>query len=470
MSFYPAKILGLLFVLLGSQPVKAELPAEQTVETIVLGGGVGALTSAVYLARSGITPVVIEGHAPGGTITQSLKVQNWPGEIEISGYDLTEKIRKQAQENGAVLASEEVVSVDFSQKPFLIVTQDVIDKSKKKLYRAHSCIIAMGAKSNLLQIPGESEYWSKGVYNCAVCDGALYKNKTVAVIGGGDAAILEADYLSQIAKKVYVLVRKDKLKGFERQRAENVLKRSNVEVLYDTIATEICGDKEKIQGIAIQNLKTEQNAILDLDAVFLAIGSTPNSQLFQNQLDLDASGYIILKKDMETSIPGVFAIGDIIDPIYRQAISAAGDGAKAAIQAHKHVSAAQGTKESLPKLSGSMIPKERSKKYEEGIVLEVIDKEQLSKILQSARIPVLVDFYATWCGPCRYLTPYFESWAKELKGKVLFCKVNVDKAQDLSAFYQIRAMPTMIIFDEKGKEKERQIGSNNIISYVKDLK
>lgn len=453
------KKIGLSVFLLLSVYVRAELPVQQA-DVVILGGGIGALTSAIYLARSGVIPIVIEGRSPGGTITQSYKVQNWPGEIEITGWDLTDKIKKQALQNGVILLEEEVLSVDFSKRPFLITTQENIDPTKKKELRANSCIVAMGAASNYLGVPGEMQYWSKGVYNCAVCDGSLYKDKTVAVVGGGDAAVLEAEYLSGIAKKVYVIVRKGELKGFEKGREKDLLQKGNIDILYYTTVQEIKGDEKTVEVLVLQDARTKEEKLLAVDGVFLAIGAKPNTALFENKLELDTSGYIILKKDLETSVPGVYAIGDIIDPVYKQAISAAGDGAKAAIQAHRYLI------EHKQQAQSSSV---RSSAKSKGVVIEITNREQLQKLFSSHQL-IIVDFYATWCGPCRYLSPFFDKWASDFKDKAVFCKVNVDTAPDLAALYQIQGMPTVLVFEGGERVSKRKVGTQEIITYVNSLR
>lgn len=427
---------------------------EQKVDVLVLGSGVGGLTSSIYLARSGLKPLVIEGSVLGGAITQSNGVQNWPGEFDITGFDLIEKIRSQAEKNGVVLSQEEVISADLSSKPYSFTLQNIYDSSKKRKVLSDLCIIATGAKPRKLEIPGEATYWSKGVYTCAVCDGSLYKNQVVAVVGGGDSAVLEADYLSGIAKKVYLLVRKDKLKGMEKNRSEQLATRPNIEIVYDVQVQEIAGSESALEKISILH-KSGKKEELAVDAVFLAIGAIPNTQIFASQLELDPEGYIVLKKNCETSVPGVFAIGDVTDPIFKQAISAAGDGAKAAIQAQMAFSVKQ----------PALVEKKLTAQ-----VIEIKDVRHFKEILKESKVPVIIDFYATWCGPCRYLSPFMDGWAKELDGKVCICKVNVDEAADMASFYKIRSMPTVIQVDSQGKEIARKVGPQDIIQYVNGLK
>ncbi len=438
----------------------ASLPEYKT-DVVVLGGGIGGLTAAIYLARGGIPPLVIEGKVPGGAIIQSKKVQNWPGDIEISGFDLIEKIRMQAEKNGAILSHEEMVSIDLSSRPFSIIVQDVYDSTKQRKIIADACIIAMGTKTQLLGAIGEKKYESQGVYTCAVCDGPLYRDKIVSVVGGGDASVLEADYLSGIAKKVYVLVRGSQLKGIEATRKENLFKKENVEILYNTEIVEIKGSDSAVEKIVIQNKAMDQRE-LDVDAVFLAIGAIPNTQLLEGQIELDDKGYIIHKNNLETSVSGVFAVGDVTDPVFKQAISAGGEGAKAAIQAQSYLSSHK--KRPTPKFV------EQRPQYPVGQVIEINSLNQLQEIFKSSQIPIIVDFYATWCSPCRYLSPFIDTWAKELQDKVLVCKVNIDTARDVAGLYNIRSMPTVVHMDAQGREITRKVGPQEIIKHVNSLK
>ncbi|MCX6990423.1 MAG: FAD-dependent oxidoreductase [Chlamydiae bacterium] len=428
---------------------------------VIIGGGVGALTSAIYLARSGVIPIVIEGRIPGGALSQSPKVQNWPGEFEISGMDLMDKIRSQAIQNGVVFLQEEVTDVDLSKRPFKITSRDVYDPSKTHVLEADSCIIATGSEAKRLHVKGEDEYWSKGVYSCAICDGSLYKGQIVAVIGGGDAALTEAEYLSLIAKKVYVIVRKDTLRANEKQREAMLRTLPNVEFLFESEIQEIKGSDDAVNQVVL--VKKGELRSLDIDAVFLAIGSRPNSELFTGQLKLDPNGYIKVINDVETTVAGVYAIGDIADPYFKQAISAAGDGAKAALKAHNFLLTAP-----KPQIITSQTSK-KSSSYS-GKVIEVTSYEHFQKELKEASTTVLVDFYATWCGPCRQLSPKLEEFAKELQGKAKILKVNIESCEDLAMLYQIRSMPTLVVIDNSGKQVGRKTGTKDIIDYIKTLK
>jgi len=425
---------------------------------VILGGGVGSLTSALYLGRAGLNPLVIEGPTPGGLLTQSHSVQNWPGVLEIQGAQLTDKMREQAEANGARFLSEEVIAVNFSQRPYTITTRALDGSGKTHEIQTESLIIAMGTKPNFLGIAGEQAYWGKGVTNCAICDGSLYKDKVVGVVGGGDSAVLEALYLSNIAKQVHVFVRKGALKGSEETRLSALKEKSNITFHYNTVVQEVRGNGQNVTGVTTSSGKT-----VDLDGVFLAIGSTPNTKLFENVLKLDERGYIALQKDQQTSLSGIYAIGDIVDPVYKQAVSAAGDGAKAALQAQQYLS------DRVNHLAKQTVVKKVQTKDVAHEVIEIVSLEQFQNELANSDIPVFVDFYATWCGPCKRVSPMIDTSAGVLAGKVKFLKVNVDTFADLSGSYNVRAMPTVVLLDPSGQELDRKVGLDQIAELLQQL-
>jgi thioredoxin reductase (NADPH) len=442
-----------------------QMCAEEVYPVVILGGGVGALTSAIYLGRAGITPLVIEGPKKGGAIAQSPHVQNWPGEIQISGLDLVDKIYNQAEYNGAHFIAEEVIAVDFRHHPFTITLRDLFTPAKTRKIFTNACIIAMGSNPNLLGVPGEELYWTRGVYNCAVCDGALYKNKVVAIVGGGDAAILEAEHLANITEKVYILVRKDKFRALEEKRLQELIKRANVEVLFNTTVQEIQGDGEKVTHLVIR--QSDKKCTLDVAALFLAIGAKPNSEIFHDQLEMDTQGYILLKNDQETSIKGVFAIGDIVDPIYKQAVIAAGQGAIAACQVTQKTG--KSTEPTQTATSGSSSADASSPKLQKGKAIEIVSLEHFKKEVRLGSTPIFIDFYATWCGPCRTLGPMIDKWAKEYAGKARFFKVNVDNQEEIVDLFNIRAMPTLVVLNKEGKEVSKKIGTQEIVQFMNKI-
>jgi thioredoxin reductase (NADPH) len=458
--------LNLLLTLLMAPNLCAEAQEEEH-PVVILGGGVAALTSSIYLARAGVPPVVITGPFIGGTITQSHHVQNWPGEISIPGVELGDRVKRQAEQNGAILAPEVVLSVDLSKRPFLITTKPIFGSDEQmKQYKAQSIIIALGATPNLLNIPGETGkdgYWSRGVYSCAVCDGSLYKDKIVAVVGGGDSALIEAQYLSNIAEKVHIFVRRDEFRTVEKGRMKEILSRPNIEVHFKTVIKEIKGDGQKATRLVVYDSSIEATSEVSIDALFLAIGSRPNTGLFRNQLELDSQGYIVLKKHQMTSIEGIYAIGDVSDPEFKQAISAAGDAAKAALQAQKF-------------LASHVIPSAKTepfavvqKKPEMRKAIEITSKDHFERELREAKGIVFVDFYSTFCGPCRTFSPLYEAWAKEYGGKIRFLKVNSERARELFERYQIQGVPTLLILDEKGNVIRKSVGLKEITDVEKHL-
>jgi|SRR5579862_1349161 len=456
-------LLSITLFIFVSSFLSSQEVEEERCPVVILGGGMGALTSATYLARAGIPPIVITGPVIGGTITLSTEVQNWPGEITISGDALSEKLYKQAEFNGAILRSEIVVSVDFSQRPFTIVTKPVFSDGNDgvKKYKTDACIIALGATPNLLNVPGEMKYWTRGVYTCAVCDGSLYKDKIVAVVGGGDSALVEAQYLSNIAKKVYLIVRADQMRTVEKRRSQEILSRSNIEVLYETTVKEIKGEGEKMTRLLLQSNRKNVLWEIETDALFLAIGSKPNTELFLNQLDLDKGNYIALKKNQQTSIEGVYAIGDVADPEFKQAVSAAGDGAKAALQAQQFLAS-----NSFPLEKKDITVASPTNKPN---VIEISSREQFDKELKEANGPIFVDFYTPRCGPCRMFGPLYDSWAKDFNGQIKFLKVNAETVEELFNVYHINVVPTLIIFDSKGEVVRKSTGSREIAKIEKCL-
>ncbi|MEI8301488.1 MAG: FAD-dependent oxidoreductase, partial [Chlamydiota bacterium] len=427
------------------------IAAEKIYDTVIIGGGIGGLTSALYLSRAGVSPLVIEGDKPGGALAQSPKVQNWPAELDIAGAALVAKIKNQVEANGAQFLNEKVIGIDLSKRPFTLTTRPIFGLSTPRVIKTQTAIIAMGSNPRLLNVPGEKTYFSKGVYSCAVCDGSLYKNKIVAVIGGGDAAITEAHYLAGIAKKVFVIVRGQAFKTLENARRDALLTKSNVEVMYQTTVQEIKGDKNQVTSIALLSQKPSTVAV---DAVFLAIGSIPNSTLLKNQIELDKQGFVILKNFQETSLPGVYAVGDIADPVFQQAISAAGDGAKAAIQAKAYLSSLPATEQ--------LVNINASSKQPTAEIIEIQDTAQHNKAIKSSELPILIDFDATWCGPCNQFTPIYKKLADTFAGKIKFLKVNIDTNQELAHLYKIQGIPTLVVLDTKGNLIAKKTGTYEI--------
>jgi thioredoxin reductase (NADPH) len=302
---------------------------------IIIGSGPAGLTSAVYTARANLNPLMIEGEEAGGQLMTTTEVENFPGfEHGVTGPALIDLIRKQAQRFGTRFITRNVTKVDFSSRPFKVwIGND--------LYQSKSIIISTGASAKYLGLASEKKYMNRGVSACATCDGAFYKNVEVGVIGGGDTAMEEAQFLTRFASKVYVIHRRDSFRA-SKIMADRVLKHPKIQVLWNKEVTEVLGNDLSMNGVILKDLATGQSSQMKLDGLFLAIGHKPNTDLFKGILDLNEIGYINTKPGSSyTNIPGVFAAGDVQDPTYRQAITAAGTGCMAAIDAERWLEAQQ---------------------------------------------------------------------------------------------------------------------------------
>ena len=303
-------------------------------KVIIIGSGPAGLTAAVYAARANLEPLVFEGSQPGGQLTITTDVENFPGFPDgIMGPELMDHMRKQAVRFGATCEYKTVTKTDFSVNPFRVWVND--DE-----YTADTIVISTGASARLLGLDSEKELMGHGVSACATCDGFFFKNKEVAVVGGGNAAVEEAMFLTKFASKVKLIHRRDSLRA-EKMLQKKLMENKKIEIIWDSVVEDVLGDKDpkNVKGIKIKNVKTNETQELKLDGVFIAIGHDPATQLFKDQLEMDKEGYLITKADStETNVPGVFAAGDVKDKIFRQAVTAAGMGCMAALEAEKHLS------------------------------------------------------------------------------------------------------------------------------------
>ena len=308
----------------------------EKVRCLILGSGPAGYTAAIYLSRANLAPVLYEGVQPGGQLTTTTDIENFPGYPNgINGTQMMEEFKQQALRFGAEMRRGVATTADLSQRPFKITIDG------EKIIEAETLIIATGATAKYLGLPDEIKYAGMGVSACATCDGFFYRKKTVAVVGGGDTACEEAAYLSELASKVYLIVRKDHLRG-SKVMQDRVFEKPNIEVLFKHNATGLFGETG-VEGVhLVKNLGEESEMRYDLpiDGFFLAIGHHPNSDIFKEYLDTDETGYIVTSPNRPlTNVEGVFAAGDVADPLYRQAITAAASGCKAAIEAERFLAA-----------------------------------------------------------------------------------------------------------------------------------
>jgi thioredoxin reductase (NADPH) len=309
--------------------------AAQHHRLIILGSGPAGYTAAVYAARAALTPVIIAGIEVGGQMTTTTDVDNWPGDDQgVMGPELMERMKRHAERFGTQLIYDHVDRAELGARPFRLLCG-------KSEYTCDALIIATGASAKYLGLPSEEAYKGRGVSACATCDGFFFRNQPVAVVGGGNTAVEEALYLSNIASRVTVVHRRDEFRA-EQIMVDKLLERSrtgNVEILYDHVLDEVLGDEHGVKGVRLKNVKSGAPRAVDAQGVFIAIGHTPNTKIFEGQLEM-RGGYIVTRAGQDgfataTSVPGVFAAGDVADPIYRQAVTSAGSGCMAALDAER---------------------------------------------------------------------------------------------------------------------------------------
>ena len=305
----------------------------QMEKVVIIGSGAAGLTAAIYAARANLKPLVIEGIQPGGQLTITTDVENYPGYADVvQGPWMMEQMRSQALNVGARIINDVVVHVDFKKDG------KTISLDSKSILSANTVIIATGAQAKWLGLESENKFNGKGVSACATCDGFFYRNKEVAVIGGGNTAVEEALYLSNICSKVTLIHRRDELRA-EKILQERLFAKENINVIWNNIVSEILGDEKGVNSLEIKNKNSDKTEIIKVEGVFIAIGHSPSTEPFKGVLEMDKEGYIVAQKPGTsiTNIEGVFAAGDCVDKIYRQAVTAAGMGCMAALDAEKWI-------------------------------------------------------------------------------------------------------------------------------------
>jgi thioredoxin reductase (NADPH) len=305
---------------------------------VIIGSGCAGLTAAIYAARANLNPLVLEGHEPGGQLSLTTHVENFPGFPDgIMGPELIENMKKQAARFGAEFQAGAVTEVDLRQRPFRITAGG-------HAYETKALIVAAGASARLLGLKGEKDLIGRGVSTCATCDGYFFRGKPIAVVGGGDSAMEEANFLSRYASKVYLIHRRNEFRA-TKIMIDRVRANEKVEFVTPYVVEEIQAPQGLVSGVKLRNLETKAERAMELDGIFVAIGHDPNSTVFKGKLDMDENGYLVAKHGSLTSVPGVFIAGDVQDHRYRQAVTAAGSGCMAAIDAekfleeHKHAQA-----------------------------------------------------------------------------------------------------------------------------------
>ena len=305
---------------------------------IIIGGACAGYTAGIYSSRANLQPLLFAGEQPGGQLSITTDVENYPGFPEgIMGPELMDHFQKQAERFGTEIIWEAVTEVDFKTYPFLV-------RAGSAEHRARAIVIATGASPRTLGVPGEEELIGYGVSYCATCDGFFFSDKVIAIVGGGDSAAEEALYLTHFATKVYLIHRRDELRASKIMQ-DRVMAHEKIEPIWNTVVTEMLGSpspEEGLQAARLQDTQTGEEREFPLDGLFVAIGHTPNTQLFEGQIDLDDQGYILADKEMRTNIPGVFASGDCQDHVFRQAVTAAGTGCAAAIMSERFIGELQG--------------------------------------------------------------------------------------------------------------------------------
>jgi thioredoxin reductase (NADPH) len=418
---------------------------EYIIPVAVLGAGPAGLSAALYTARAQVPTVVFEGNLPGGQLTETTFVENWPAVSRKLGLDIMKELREQAQHFGVMYAQDSVVSIDTNSWPYRLITVNGLT------VHALTVVIATGAQAKKLNIPGEKEYWGKGVSACATCDAPLYKDRVVAVIGGGDVACEQATYLATIAKQVYVLVRADHLRASPamQKRVQNA---SRIKVMYNTKVKSIIGDGHLISALELEGDKKN----LVIDGLFVAIGHTPTTAWLGKTVTCNESGYIILNdRSQATNIPGIFAAGDVADARYQQAGVAAGDGIKAGLDAQRFLSQGSFTNYAQDIKKKLFIPFDSRAALKLDYLTTMSDFERL--VIKS-KMPVLVDFYTTYCPSCMAMLPILEKVHAEYTDRMPFYKVDGGAHQNIANRFMVTGFPAVLIFKE-GIVVIRHVGS-----------
>ncbi len=440
--------------------------AGNTVENLVIiGSGPAGYTAAIYAARANLKPVVFEGFQagglPGGQLMTTTEVENFPGFPQgITGPELMDSMKAQAERWGAELHTEDVTFVDLSQRPFVV-------RSEEREVKAHSIVIATGATAKRLGLPGEHQFWSRGISACAICDGAtpIFHRAELAVIGGGDSAAEESIYLTKYGDTVNMLVRGDKMRASKAMQ-DRVLSNPKITVHWNSDVVNVFGNDNHMEGVKIRNLKTGEETDLHVKGLFYAVGHKPNTDLFKGQLELDDIGYIVTKPgSVETSVEGVFAAGDVQDHEFRQAITAAGSGCMGAMLAERWLSVNDLLQEfrQVPQTANNELEHETQKPSTEPKEFDVQATRHeggyaLRKLFHDSDRLLIVKYVSPGCGPCHTLKPILNKVVDEFDGRIHFVEIDIEKDRDIAENAGVSGTPTIQLF----KNQELLVESKGI--------
>lgn len=432
---------------------------KNVVPIAIIGSGPAGLSAAVYAARLGFYSVVFQGKNPGGQLVTTSYVENWPGIQKMLGSDIIAGLRKQAEQFGAVMSPDAITDVNFSTWPYTLTTEE------NKKIRALTVIIATGSSARLLKVPGEQEFWGKGVTTCAICDAPFYKNKEVIVVGGGDSAAEEVMQLAPYAQKINLFVRGSSLRASHAMQ-QHLKEIKQLTIFFNSKIREIKGTDH------VNAVDYEQDGVRKtqtIDGVFLAIGHEPNTALFRKNVACTSAGYIKpVLGTQKTSVRGVFVAGDVADERYRQAGVAAGDGIKAALDAasflHEHGYNEAFAHDIEDRL---YIP--------EAVVRQAItvikNSEELDALIAGSSLPVLVDFYTPQCPTCMQMMPSVEAIAAQKKESITIVKVDGSIHQDIMKKWHVGSVPHMLVFKDGalvGRTKE-VMTKKEILTFVQQF-
>ncbi|WP_448563400.1 thioredoxin-disulfide reductase [Trichothermofontia sp.] len=438
---------------------------------VIIGSGPAGYTAAIYAGRANLRPLVFEGFQaggiPGGQLMTTTEVENFPGFPEgITGPELMQRTKAQAVRWGAELITEDVTAVDLSQRPFGV-------RSAEREVRANSLIIATGATAKRLGLPSEETYWNRGISACAICDGAspIFKGVDLVVIGGGDTAAEEAIYLTKYGSHVHLLVRRDRMRASKAMQ-DRVLNHPKITVHWHTEAVDVAGNGERLQRVKVRNNQTGEVTEIEAGGLFYAIGHTPNTAIFKGQIDLDEVGYIKVQPgSVATSVPGVFAAGDVQDHEFRQAVTAAGTGCMAALLAERWLSEQGLIQEFHPEISEPAasvsaatestptVSPESSTRTDPAASFDPnatrhVGGYALRKLYHESDRLIMVKYASPTCGPCHTLKPILSKVVDEFEGQIHYVEIDIEADPEIAEAAGITGTPTVQFFKNKDKVGE----------------